>query len=184
MFMGPCIVNQCSSNFSTIAEGSRDGLNSARCCNYSYICSWWRVELPPETCRSVDRNIINCILSHLIGQLLTYYLTCTVLIQVLFDFTDFINFIKYLVKNKKNKWTVKGEKILSQKASRLEWEIFCAWVGIIIPCSQWRVYSCFWNGAWFPSALSNITPTAKGSPYRCAFSHKNLLPFALSRPIF
>jgi hypothetical protein len=28
-----------SSNFSTIAEGSRDGLTSARCCNYSYMYS-------------------------------------------------------------------------------------------------------------------------------------------------
>jgi len=51
----------CSSNFSTIGEGSRDSFISARCCNYSYMCSWWRVELPPETCRAVYRNIINCI---------------------------------------------------------------------------------------------------------------------------
>jgi hypothetical protein len=29
------------------------------------------VELPPETCRAVYRNIINCIKSHLVGQLLT-----------------------------------------------------------------------------------------------------------------
>jgi hypothetical protein len=29
----------------------------ARCCNYSYICSWWWVELSPETCRAVYRNI-------------------------------------------------------------------------------------------------------------------------------
>jgi len=39
----------------------RDGLTSTRCCNYSYICSWRWVELPPKTCRSVYRNIINCI---------------------------------------------------------------------------------------------------------------------------
>jgi hypothetical protein len=32
----------------------------ARCCNYSYMCSWWWVELPPETCRAVYRYIINC----------------------------------------------------------------------------------------------------------------------------
>jgi len=61
----------CRSNGSTITEGSRDGLNSARCCNYSYMCSWLWVELPPETCRAAYRNIINCILSHLVGQLLT-----------------------------------------------------------------------------------------------------------------
>jgi len=32
-------------------------LTSARCCNYSYMCSSWWVELPPETCRAVYRNI-------------------------------------------------------------------------------------------------------------------------------
>jgi len=35
-------------------------LTSARCCNYGYMCSWWWVELPPEICRTVYRNIINC----------------------------------------------------------------------------------------------------------------------------
>jgi len=35
----------CRSNFSMTAEGSRDGLTSTRCCNYSYVCSWWWVEL-------------------------------------------------------------------------------------------------------------------------------------------
>jgi len=58
-----------SSNFSTIAEGGRDGLTSARCCNYSYKCSWWWMELPPKTCRTVYRSIINCIQSHLVGHL-------------------------------------------------------------------------------------------------------------------
>jgi hypothetical protein len=48
-------------NISTIAEGSRAGLTSTRCCNYSYMCSWWWVELPPEVCRAVYRNIIKCI---------------------------------------------------------------------------------------------------------------------------
>jgi hypothetical protein len=50
-----------SSNFSTIMEGSRYGLTSARCCNYSYVCSWWCVELPSKTCRAVCRDIIKCI---------------------------------------------------------------------------------------------------------------------------
>ena len=50
-----------SSNFSTIAEGSRYGLTSARCCNYSYMYTWWWVKIPPEICRAVYRNIINCI---------------------------------------------------------------------------------------------------------------------------
>ena len=40
-----------SSTCSTTAEGSRDGLTRARFCNYSYMCSWWWVELPAETCR-------------------------------------------------------------------------------------------------------------------------------------
>ena len=52
-----CNYSLCSSNYSTTAEGSRDGLTSARCCNYSYMCSSWWVELPPETCRAVYRNI-------------------------------------------------------------------------------------------------------------------------------
>ena len=47
----------CSSNFSTITEGSRDGLTSARCCNYGCMCSWWWVELPPETCRAVGTAV-------------------------------------------------------------------------------------------------------------------------------
>jgi hypothetical protein len=33
-------------------------LTSARSCNYSYMCSWWWVELPPETCKAIYRNII------------------------------------------------------------------------------------------------------------------------------
>jgi len=41
----------CSSSCSMTAKGSRDGLTSDRCCDYSYMCSWWWVELPPETCR-------------------------------------------------------------------------------------------------------------------------------------
>jgi len=60
-----------SSNSTMTAEGSRDGLTSARCYNYSYKCSWWWVELPLETYWAVYRNIINCIQSHLVGQLLT-----------------------------------------------------------------------------------------------------------------
>ena len=37
------------------AEGSRYSLSSTRCCNYSYMCSWWWLEVPPETCRAVYR---------------------------------------------------------------------------------------------------------------------------------
>jgi hypothetical protein len=39
-----------------IADGSSNGLISARCCSYSYMCSWWWMEVPPETCRAVYRN--------------------------------------------------------------------------------------------------------------------------------
>jgi len=52
-----------TSNCSTIAEGSRDSSTSARCCNYSYMCSWWWVESPPETCREVYRNIMYIVAS-------------------------------------------------------------------------------------------------------------------------
>ena len=36
-----------------------------------WMCSWWWVKVSPETCRAVCRNIINCISSHLVRQLLT-----------------------------------------------------------------------------------------------------------------
>jgi hypothetical protein len=34
-------------------------LTSARCCDYSYMCSWWWVELPPETCRATSLQKYN-----------------------------------------------------------------------------------------------------------------------------
>ena len=39
-----------SSDSSTVAATSKYGLTSARCCNYSYMCSWWWIEVPPEIC--------------------------------------------------------------------------------------------------------------------------------------
>ena len=33
-----------------------NGLTSTRCCRYSCVCSWWWVEIPPETCRAVFRS--------------------------------------------------------------------------------------------------------------------------------
>jgi len=42
-------------------------LTSARSCNYSCTSSWWWVSTP-ETCRTVYRNVINWIQSHLVGQ--------------------------------------------------------------------------------------------------------------------
>ena len=38
-----------------IAAGSSNGLTNTRCCRYSCMCSWWWVEVPPETCRAVSR---------------------------------------------------------------------------------------------------------------------------------
>jgi len=40
---------------STIAAGSSNGVTNTRCCRYSHMRSWWRVEVPPETCRAVPR---------------------------------------------------------------------------------------------------------------------------------
>ena len=39
---------QTSSNSSTLAAGSSDGLTSTRYCKYSCVCSWWWVEIQPE----------------------------------------------------------------------------------------------------------------------------------------
>jgi len=46
---------QTSSNSSTIAAGSSNGVTNTRCCGYSCLRSWWWVEVPPETCRAVSR---------------------------------------------------------------------------------------------------------------------------------
>ena len=85
----PIIRSTYNCNYSVIAEGTTDGpitlifswlhtlhfrsMTSARRCNYSYMFSWWWVELPPETCKVIYRNIINCTQSHLVGQLLTLW---------------------------------------------------------------------------------------------------------------
>ena len=45
-----------SSNSSTIAAGSSNGLINNRCCRCSCMCSWWWVEVPPETSRTFFRN--------------------------------------------------------------------------------------------------------------------------------
>jgi len=53
-------VENCSTCFgwylhpsSAIAAGSSYGLTSTRCCKYSCVCSWWWMEITPETCRAV-----------------------------------------------------------------------------------------------------------------------------------
>ena len=38
---------------STVLAGSSNGLTSTRYCKYSCVCSWWWVEIPPETSRAV-----------------------------------------------------------------------------------------------------------------------------------
>jgi hypothetical protein len=38
-----------------IAAGSSNSLTNTRCSRYSYLCSWWWVVVPPETCRAVTR---------------------------------------------------------------------------------------------------------------------------------
>jgi hypothetical protein len=43
------------SNSSTIAADSSNGVTNNRCCRYRCMCSWWWVEVPPETCRAVSR---------------------------------------------------------------------------------------------------------------------------------
>jgi hypothetical protein len=54
-----------SSNSSTIAADSSNGVTNTRCCRYSCMRSWWCVEVPPETCRAVSRfnklcNVASC----------------------------------------------------------------------------------------------------------------------------
>ena len=53
----PDIDSSCTS---AIAAGSSNGLTSARCCRYSCVCSWWWVEIPPETCRAVHTSTKSC----------------------------------------------------------------------------------------------------------------------------
>ena len=37
------------------AAGSSNGVTNTRCCRYSWVRSWWWVEVTPETCRAVSR---------------------------------------------------------------------------------------------------------------------------------
>jgi hypothetical protein len=46
----------CSSNSSTIAADSSNGVTNIRCCRNSCLSSWWWVLVPPETCRAVARE--------------------------------------------------------------------------------------------------------------------------------
>jgi len=46
---------QTSSNSSTIAADSNNGVTNTRCCRYSCLRSWWWVMVLPETCISVSK---------------------------------------------------------------------------------------------------------------------------------
>jgi hypothetical protein len=46
---------QTGSNSFTIAADSSNGVTNTRCCRYSFMRSWWWVEVPPETCIAVSR---------------------------------------------------------------------------------------------------------------------------------
>jgi len=46
---------QTSSNSSTIAADSNNGVTNNRFCRYSCLLSLWWVMVPPETCRAVSR---------------------------------------------------------------------------------------------------------------------------------
>ena len=49
-----------SSNYSTIAADSSNGVTNTRCCKYSCLSSWLWVIVPPETCRAVSRKTKLC----------------------------------------------------------------------------------------------------------------------------
>jgi hypothetical protein len=41
--------------YECVVADSSNGMTNTRCCRYSCMCSWWWVEVPPETCRAVSR---------------------------------------------------------------------------------------------------------------------------------
>jgi len=62
---GLSVHTHTSSNSSTIAAGSSNGVTNTRCCRYSCMRSWWWVVVPPETRRAVSRqnklcNVASC----------------------------------------------------------------------------------------------------------------------------
>jgi hypothetical protein len=38
-----------------LAAGRSNGVTNTRCRRYIFLCSWWWVEVPPETCRAVSK---------------------------------------------------------------------------------------------------------------------------------
>ena len=100
---------QTSTNSSTIAAGSSNGLTSARNCKYSCVCSWRWVEIPPETCRAVFQKQIKCVTLHLVGNISKgIYLRCTDLWTLNLKNTYFINYVLFMFHLKlKAKWWYK-----------------------------------------------------------------------------
>jgi len=49
------VVNVAGQELSSLPAGTSTGLINARYCRYSVMNSWWWVEIPPETCWTVDR---------------------------------------------------------------------------------------------------------------------------------
>jgi len=69
--VGTAQHTQTSSNSSTIAADSSNGVTDTRCCRYGCLRSWWWVGVPPETCRAIFRKI-NFVKLHLVGCILQY----------------------------------------------------------------------------------------------------------------
>jgi hypothetical protein len=63
---------QTSSNSSTIATVSSNGVTNTRCCRYTCLRSWWWVVVPPKTCEQFPDKI-NCVTLHLVGYILENY---------------------------------------------------------------------------------------------------------------
>jgi len=60
-----------SSNTTTIALGSSNGVTNTRCCRYSWLRFWWWVMVPSETYRQFADKI-NCVMLHLFGYILEF----------------------------------------------------------------------------------------------------------------
>jgi hypothetical protein len=62
---------QTSSNSSTIAADSSNGVTNNRCCRYSCLRAWWWVWYQPKHVEQFPDKI-NCVPLHLVGYILEY----------------------------------------------------------------------------------------------------------------
>jgi len=62
---------QTSSNSSTIAAGSNNGVTNTGCCRYSCLRSWWWVVVNLKHVEQFPDKI-NCVMLHLVGYILEY----------------------------------------------------------------------------------------------------------------